>query len=42
MPRTGESVGAEGRGPTKQASKTAASLELRVHIEAALALGSVL
>ncbi|SDE04828.1 RNB domain-containing ribonuclease [Glycomyces harbinensis] len=39
MPRTGEPVSAEGRGPTKQASKTAASAELRVHIEAALALG---
>ncbi|MCD0446940.1 RNB domain-containing ribonuclease [Glycomyces sp. A-F 0318] len=39
MPRTGERAAAEGRGPTKQASKTAASQELRVHIEAALALG---
>lgn len=36
---TGEHVAAEGRGPTKQAAKTAASLELRVVIEAGLALG---
>ncbi|WP_051704443.1 RNB domain-containing ribonuclease [Glycomyces sp. NRRL B-16210] len=39
MPHTGEQVAAEGQGPTKQASKTAASQELRVHIEVALALG---
>ncbi|GAA2275278.1 hypothetical protein GCM10009853_031710 [Glycomyces scopariae] len=36
---TGESVAAEGTGPTKQAAKTAASVELRVLIEAGLALG---
>ncbi|THV29623.1 RNB domain-containing ribonuclease [Glycomyces paridis] len=35
----GEHVAAEGAGPTKQTAKTAASLELRVHIETALALG---
>lgn len=39
MRHTGEHVTAEGTGPTKQASKTAASQELRVHIEVALALG---
>jgi len=39
MRGTGERVAAEGSGPTKQTSKTAASLELRVHIEVALALG---
>jgi ribonuclease R len=36
---TGDLVEAEGTGPTKQASKTAAALELRVQIEVALALG---
>ncbi|HEX2144304.1 MAG TPA: RNB domain-containing ribonuclease, partial [Glycomyces sp.] len=36
---TGERVTAEGKGPTKQASKTSASTELRVHIEVGLALG---
>ncbi|WP_322633132.1 RNB domain-containing ribonuclease [Glycomyces albidus] len=36
---TGEQVRAEGTGPTKQAAKTAASVELRVLIEAGLALG---
>jgi ribonuclease R len=35
----GERVAAEGKGPTKQAAKTAASVELRVLIEAGLALG---
>lgn len=39
MPSTGERVTAEGRGPTKQVAKTNAALELRVHIEVALALG---
>jgi ribonuclease R len=39
MQRSGERVAAEGKGPTKQAAKTNASLELRVHIEVALALG---
>jgi ribonuclease R len=39
MRGTGEDVGAEGTGPTKQASKTAAAQELRVQIEVALALG---
>ncbi|RRS01470.1 RNB domain-containing ribonuclease [Glycomyces terrestris] len=36
---TGEPVSAAGTGPTKQAAKTAASVELRVLIEAGLALG---
>jgi ribonuclease R len=36
---TDETASAVGLGPTKQAAKTAASQELRVHVEAALALG---
>nr|BFF24959.1 hypothetical protein GCM10025732_29240 [Glycomyces mayteni] len=36
---TGERVAAEGRGPTKQAAKTAASAELRMAVEAGIALG---
>ncbi|GAA1673766.1 hypothetical protein GCM10009830_20160 [Glycomyces endophyticus] len=36
---TGELAATEGKGPTKQAAKTAASAELRVLIEAGLALG---
>ncbi|MCC3761550.1 RNB domain-containing ribonuclease [Glycomyces sp. TRM65418] len=39
MRGTGDAVAAEGTGPTKQASKIAAALELRVQIEVALALG---
>ncbi|GAA2149732.1 RNB domain-containing ribonuclease [Glycomyces algeriensis] len=39
LPASGERVAAEGKGPTKQVAKTNAALELRVHIEVALALG---
>ncbi|MEU5156041.1 RNB domain-containing ribonuclease [Glycomyces sp. NPDC021274] len=39
LPGSGEQVAAEGKGPTKQVAKTNAALELRVHIEVALALG---
>jgi ribonuclease R len=39
MPGSGERVAAEGKGPTKQAAKANAAIELRVHIEVALALG---
>ena len=39
MQGSGERVAAEGKGPTKQAAKTNASVELRVHVEIALALG---
>lgn len=39
LPASDERIAAEGKGPTKQAAKTNAALELRVLIEAALALG---